>query len=99
MIHRRTRNYIRRISRDDPELKNRFLHVIGPRDTLEVPVPDKLIVCDVCNRKIETSMVNVLIIDRMPWGIICEECRLKHHPNLRIIEEYKIWRKGKEGGE
>ena len=78
------KNYILRVSRNSPRFKNRAIIVSGGGEVARIPVPDNIILCDVSNDEIQTEQVNLLVVDGVVWGAICEACRLKYHSNLPI---------------
>lgn len=62
---------------------------ITPYNTEEISRPSDLIVCDVCNKEIDTELINCATFDggKSIWGAYCEECRLKYQADLPIKEE------------
>ncbi|MEM1538472.1 MAG: hypothetical protein QXK12_07185 [Candidatus Nezhaarchaeales archaeon] len=56
-----------------------------------VPIPEGVVLCDVCGDPIFTPMIMLLVLDGYVWGIICEGCRRKYHYDkpLLLWNEYE----------
>ncbi|MEM2211884.1 MAG: hypothetical protein QXG61_00715 [Candidatus Nezhaarchaeales archaeon] len=67
--------------------KNRSIKIMDENGNVEhvVPVPDGVVLCDVCGNLIDTSMIMLLVLDGYVWGIICEECRRKYHHDKQLL--------------
>jgi len=50
-----------------------------------VPIPDDVVLCDVCGDPIDPPMMMLLVLDGYVWGIICEECRRKYHHDKQLL--------------
>lgn len=86
------------ISRDDPMFKNRSWDVLNFGDSIsdnkvvEIPMPDGLILCDICGKKIESLAISLLRQkvggDEIGLGAVCNECKGKYHSDVptRLIK-------------
>ena len=91
------KNHIKIVSRYDPRyFANRVnriyaakpdLTIDWSKDVAYIPVPDDLIVCDVCNAEIGGEEVKLLMVDGHVWGTVCEGCELKYHSKLQVVRD------------
>ena len=67
--------------------RNRSIKITDENGNVEhvVPIPDGVVLCDVCGNLIDTSMIMLLVLDGYVWGIICEECRRKYHRGKPLL--------------
>ena len=91
------KNHIKTVSRYDPRYfagrVNRIyaakpdLSVDWSVDPVYMPIPDDLIVCDVCNVEIGGEEVKLLVVGGHVWGTVCEGCKLKYHSKLPVVRD------------
>jgi len=68
--------------------RNRVIEVISAQTRTIIPVPNDVIVCDLCNSEITTPSVMLLYLskrDKHPYGTICENCRVRSFPKAEIV--------------
>ena len=67
--------------------RNRSIKIADENGNVKhvVPIPDGVVLCDVCGDLIDTSMVMLLVLDGYVWGIICEQCRRKYHRDKPLL--------------
>ncbi len=89
------KNHIKIVSRYDPRYfagRVNRIYALKPDFTVDwsedvtyIPVPDDLIICDVCNAEIGGKEVDLLVLDSHVWGAVCEGCKLKYHSKLPVV--------------
>jgi hypothetical protein len=102
------KTFIRTVKRDHPIFKNRVNKIFGISETeineqFSLPIPNNIILCDFCNKKIEKEKINLLVAEKNRFktldegfkiqteevviGVRCETCIKEYHPNLKRVDE------------
>lgn len=85
---------IKREDRTAERFRDRAITVYGfgdkrPPSVSRIPVPDNVVLCDVCNVEITTPKINLLYLskrDKYPYGTLCEGCRVKYHGKVEVVD-------------
>lgn len=85
--------YLVKVNRDHEYFKHRFFKFGTFTDkevkiTKSIPYPEDQFNCDLCNAKIETPLLNIVLIEKafvcIIHGAYCEKCIEKHYKEAKV---------------
>ena len=84
--------YARKIEIADRRFGGRAITLTTPKDVSVIPVPDKVVVCDGCNKNLYPDAGYLVYLDKRelnadhPYDIFCESCLKDYFPKAVTVE-------------